>query len=253
MEMCQLKLPNYTTEGYKSFIDIFLFGAKTKNDKQLNCKDIFSELSIPPYGLNDYIIVYLISVFCANLSYCIKPVYKKETYSVVKWKDLVVGDNKVEIGMIKETCFILVDAGAVIDNYIRIFNKVENNDNIFIVNDYLEELQQLVRSEEVPLELEAQYKLCEYRLNEGTKILTNWNKKIDDIINKYETAVENADVYLGLQTIKLIENIGISSIFSGNYVMPESAKEQLKDIKNKLKAFAEPKLITWIKSQLAIL
>jgi hypothetical protein len=222
---------------------------KLKDSKGLNCKDIFDELSMPPYGLNDYIIVYLISVFCANLSYCIRPVYKKEAYSVAKWKDLIIGDNKVEVGMLKETCFILVDAGAVIDNYLRLFKRVEGNDDINLVNDYLNELQQLAQSEEIPAELEAQYKLCEYRLNEGIKILSTWNRTIDDLINKYEMAAENGDVYAALQGISAIENPGIYGVFSGSYVMSEQAKEQLKSIKNKLKAFVEPKLIPWIKDQ----
>lgn len=222
---------------------------KLKDSKELNCKDIFEELSMPPYGLNDYIIVYIISVFCANLSYCIRPVYKKETYSVIKWKDLIIGDSKVDVGMLKDTCFILADAGAVVDSYLRLFKKVEANDNINLVNGYLNELTQLTQSEEIPTELEAQYKLCEYRLNEGIKILSTWNRMIDDIIDKYATAAENGDVYAALQAISAIENPSIYGIFNERYVMPEQAKEQLRTTKSKLKAFVEPKLIPWIKDQ----
>lgn len=222
---------------------------KLREKKELDCKEIFEELSMPPYGLNDYIIVYVISVYCANLSYCIRSLYKKDTYSIIKWKDLIIGDSKVDVPMLKDTRFLLVDAGAVVDSYLRLFKKVDANNDINAVSTYLTELHQLAQSDEIPTELEAQYKLCEYHLSEGAKILSTWNRTIDDILDKYSTAVETSDVYAGLQAISSIGNSSIYSIFNEKYVMPEQAKEDLKSLKSKLKSFIEPRLIPWIKEQ----
>jgi hypothetical protein len=103
---------------------------KLKVEKEISCKKIFEELCIPPYGLNDYVVVYLLAVFCANLSYCIRPLLKKVTYSVIKWKDIIIGDSKVDLVSLKDTVFILVDSGEVVDRYLRLFKMVESNYDI---------------------------------------------------------------------------------------------------------------------------
>ncbi|WMJ22918.1 hypothetical protein RBG61_13135 [Paludicola sp. MB14-C6] len=222
---------------------------KLKKDQELDCNYIFNKLSMPPFGLNDYIILFIISVFCANLNYCLRVKYKDETYSIMKWKDIVVGDSKISISILKESHFLLVDAGAVIDNYLRLFKQVENNDNVNLVTKYYNELNQLAQSDEIPTELEAQYKLCEYRLNEGKKVLSRWNTVIDDLHTKYETVLEDGDLYVGLQAIGTIYNPSIYSIFNERYVIQDEQKKMLQDFRDRFKNYVDPRLKNWIKDQ----
>lgn len=220
-----------------------------KEKKSLNCMEILTKLRLPPYGLNDYIIIYLISVFCANFSYCIRAISKEKTYSIIRWKDLFIGDNRVDVEIVKATNFILVDSGAVTDSYLRLFKKVENNDNVSLVDEYSKELQQLTQSEEIPKELEAQYKLCEYRLNEGYKILSSWNRLMDDLITKYEMAIEHNDVYKALQAINALNSTSIYRVFTSGYVVSEQTRKQVGNLETKLREFVEPRLIPWIREQ----
>jgi len=191
----------------------------------------------------------MISVFCANLSYCVRAVYQKETFSVIKWKDIVIGDSKIDIGALKGTSFILVDAGEVIDKYLNLFKKIDANDNIDMVNKYIDELKSLSQSEEIPIELEAHYSLCEYRLSEGQKILSAWNRSLNNILDKLNSTEDNNDVYIALQALAQIENPSTYEMFNDKYKISNIHMEQLRNIKSDLKAFVAPRLIPWIKEQ----
>lgn len=222
---------------------------KLKVEQELNCKEIFSELCMPPYGLNDYVVVYMLAVFCSNLSYCIRPMIKGVTYSVTKWKDIIIGDSKVDIIALKNTIFMLVDANEVVDRYLRLFKKVESNDDITKVDGYISEFKELLISEEVPTELEAQHKLCEYKLNEGKKILLAWNRNIDDISEKFAIAEENNDVYQVLTAIQMVQDPNAYGMLNDKYKISDVFKEQLRNINTSLKEFVSPRLVPWIKEQ----
>ncbi len=222
---------------------------KLKLEKTFNCRKVFDELCMPPYGLNEYVLVYMLAVFCANLSYCIRPILNNTTYSVTKWKDIIIGDSKIDINSLKDTSFMLVDAGEVVDQYLRFFRKVEANDNINKVDEYLSELKELSQSEEIPTELEAQHILCQYRLDEGSSILSAWNRSLDDILDKANGAEENNDIYCALQVIRQIENSTTYNMFNDRYKMPDLCKDQLRSIKANLQAIIAPRLVPWIKSQ----
>jgi hypothetical protein len=124
-----------------------------------------------------------------------------------------------------------------------------NTDN---VNGYLSELKELLISEEVPSQLEAQHKLCEYRLNEGLKILSAWNRSLDNILEKANGGEENNDVYQSLIAIQLVENPNTYAMFNDKYKISDDLKDQLLSIKSNIKTFVTPRIVPWIKEQKCI-
>lgn len=66
------------------------------------CKDIFEKYCRPPYGMSEDVVVLMIAVICANLSYCLRFRYDGSMTNIKNWKDfVVVRDKKIEISVVK--------------------------------------------------------------------------------------------------------------------------------------------------------
>lgn len=222
---------------------------KLRADEKLNCKIIIEELCMPPYGLNEYTVVFIVAVFCANLSYCLRLQYKDITYSVSNWKDNVVKDNKVDLAAFQKTIIKLVDAGAIVDTYLRLFTQINDNNDIARVELLSKELKQLAISEEIPIDLVAQYRLCEYKLQEGQKIRASWNRNMDVIMDKVAGAEESADVYQSLLALQMLDSASTYSMFTGDYKITEERSEEINQIDFRLRAYIEKHIFLWIKKQ----
>lgn len=234
----------------KSALKIYSYlEKKLRKDEELNCKTILEELCMPPYGLNEYTVVFMVAVFCANLSYCLRLQYKDITYSVSKWKDNVVKDNKVDLVAFQKTMIKLVDAGKIVDSYLRLFTQINDNEDITRVDFFSKELKQLAASEEIPTELEAQYRLCEFKLQEGQKILTLWNRNIDAIMDKVVGAEVHEDVYQALLALQLVDSASTYSMFTGGYKMSEDHSKEIKQIMSRVRDYIEKNIFLWIKKQ----
>jgi hypothetical protein len=220
---------------------------KSLNENQaINCKDVLKELCMPPYGLNEYIAIYMIAVICANLSYCIRPQYGDTTFSVVNWKDQFVGDNRIDVQVFQRTVLKLVDAGKIIDKFLHLFKLIEENKDVEKVVDLKTELNRLALSEELPNELDAQYKLCQYRLEEGERALVTWNNKLLDIVDKLAESEEEQDTYKALTAMQAIN--GMSSYgLGGNYPLTQPQISKLIELEKRAKKVSEPQLLEWIK------
>ena len=67
---------------------------RTREDLKRKAEELFIKYTLPPYGMSEDIIVLLISVICANLSYCLRIQINKELQSISNWKDKVVIKDK---------------------------------------------------------------------------------------------------------------------------------------------------------------
>lgn len=222
---------------------------KLRANEELNCKSIIEELCMPPFGLNEYTVVYIVAVFCANLAYCLRLQYKDITYSVSNWKDNVVKDNKIDLAVFQKTIIKLVDAGAIVDSYLRLFMQINDNNDITRVELLSKELKKLVISEKVPTDLEAQYRLCEYKLQEGQKIIASWNNNMESIMDKVATAEEKEDVYQALLALQMVESSSTYAMFTGDYKIAEDHSNEIRQIKNRLRSYLEQNILPWIKKQ----
>ncbi|WP_409967434.1 hypothetical protein RFF05_12670 [Bengtsoniella intestinalis] len=71
-----------------------------QEDSLASCQSIYDQLTKPPYGMNDYGVVYMLSVVLANLSYCLRMTLNNETYSVQSWKEKVIDDSKINLPLL---------------------------------------------------------------------------------------------------------------------------------------------------------
>lgn len=206
------------------------------------CKDIFDIYCRPPYGLSEDIVTLMIAVICANLNYCLRFRYKDNLINIKSWKELVViKDKKIDIEVVKESFFVIVDAGAVTGKYMRFFERIQSNKKISEVNSLERILENMIATDEVPEELETSYLLAKKVLESGKKASHEWNEYISKIEDKLDEAQENGNLYNALMGLEQIENIPYTKIFTDNgYDFDNDSKKQVSELKNSLtKAVAQ--------------
>lgn len=129
--------------------------------------------------MSEDIIMLMIAVICSNLSFCLRFRYDESLISINNWKELVViKDKKIDIGVVKKSTFIMVDAGAVTGKYIRFFDRIQSNKSISEVISFEKILSNMLEADEVPEELETRYLLARKYLDSGKKALHEWRSCI---------------------------------------------------------------------------
>lgn len=230
--------------AYNTIVDLIPEGESAK------LGDIVSMLSAPPYGMNDYEAVYMISAVFANLSYCLRVELKDVVYTVTKWKDLVIGDNKIDLASIKDSIVRRINAGAVADQFLGLFNRINSNTDTAMVAQLQSELNNILQREDVPEALSAQLQLAKNKLQEGNKVLRNWKANFDNVMSYYDKLLMRQDFYSGLQCIKELKGYSFYRIFvDTNYKMSEDQQQQLKQALNSVSSKVSPYLCGWISQQ----
>lgn len=229
---------------YNSIVDSLPEGG------ELNLGDLMKKLSAPPYGMNEYASLYMIMAVFANLSYCLRALYKDVLYSISGWKDLVVGDQKIDLNAISKTIVKRINAGAVADQFTALFNRINANMDTDMVESLEQELNRLTKAEKVPDQLAAQYQLAKMKLQEGHRLIRNWNNQYETTMKLYDKLLEKTDIYAGLQCLQELTGYGFFKVFTDtSYTMSEAQQQQLKDQVATIKVTIEPYLTGYISQQ----
>lgn len=230
--------------AYNAVVDLVPEGESIK------LGNIVDMLAAPPYGMNDYEAVYMIAAVFANLSYCMRVELKNVVYTVTKWKDLVIGDSKIDLAAIKESIARRINAGAVADQFLGLFNRINSNTDTAIVAQLQNELNNMLLREDVPEALSAQLQLAKNHLQEGNRVLRNWDNTFDSAMSLYEKLLSRQDFYSGLQCIKELKGYAFYRVFADtNYKMSEEQEQQIQQALNDVTSKVSPYLGGWISQQ----
>ena len=228
---------------------------KIEADNYLACKDIFNELVKPPYGMNSYAVLYMLSVVISNLQYCLRLELNNVKYSATVWKDKLFVEKKSRVefdqNLIFQTIIRKINPDGINSVFISLFNKIDNNTNILAVDELQKELDKLLATEELSDELNARYQLSLLHISDGKHILNRWEQNLETIMKKYDSLLARKDVYSGLRAIiELEDEVGLFSCFScTKYGVPAQFRDDVKKQCNIIRKTVEPLLIDYIKGQ----
>lgn len=221
---------------------------KINENKEYACKDIFNTFCRPPYGMSEDVVVLMIAVVCANLNYCLRFRYDDYITNINNWKELVViKDKKIDIDVVKKSIFVMVDADAVTDKYMRFFERIQSNKSISEVILLEKILADMMAADEIPEELETQYLLARKYLDSGKKANNEWKTCIGEIDEKLEAAIEESNLYDALKGLQLVEAVQYKKIFRDNgYEIDEKSKTTVKELKTKLKSEVDHQIVPYM-------
>ncbi len=229
---------------YEEIVDMLPEGNEIPLDR------LIAKLVAPPYGLNDYVSVYLLFTLCANMSYCLRVVVNGAVYSIAAWRDEVIQDSKIDLGTIRKSTLKRVNAGAVADSFLRMFARIDNNVDIGQVDALSQELETLKRAENIPEALNAQYQLALNKIQEGRRIKKRWDGLKDEVNEKYGEFLDKRDVYSGLLAIQKLGGMSFYNCFSDSpYAMTEEQRNEITSQRQEIEQFVNPFLQGWILEQ----
>ncbi len=212
------------------------------------CSDIFTKFSKPPYGMSDDIITLMIAVVCANLSYCLRFKYKGSLTNINNWKELVViKDKKIDLDVIRESEFIVVDAGEVIDKYKRLFSRIQGNRLMSEINELARRLDQMTVVDEVPEEILTEYLLVRKFLDNGLTAQKSWRKALGEAEEQYGEALETINLFNALKALELFEKLPIKQFFADSgFDFDEESKSSLNNFRNEIIAFIDGNIDSYL-------
>ncbi len=222
------------------------------NSKQFRLKELFNKYSLPPYGMSEDIIVLLISVICANLSYCLRIQINKELQSISNWKDkVVIKDKKIDLELIKNSILIQIDAGAVEGKFIKLFEEIESNKDLSIIGTLEKQLHDLLQVDELPESLETRKILAEKILSEGRKIQNKWDETIQKIDDNLERASLYTDIPKAIDAIDIASRLKLErhELFE-KYEFTDDYKEELQSLDENVRNFLKENFSTWLTNKL---
>ena len=222
---------------------------KIINIKKYSCLDIFSIYTKPPYGIADEILILLLAIIIANNSYCLRLECNNEILNVNSWKSLIViNDKQVKINDIKKTTILYVDTNAVITKYKVLFKQIENNSSIYEVNKFNKNLENYLKSDELPKELETEYKLAYSKLNTGIETKEKWNMAMSSIENEFYLAKEKDNFYNAVNALNKVYELKPNQIFNNEYIFDEDSKNELISIKDEIKEYIGTNIDKYVNS-----
>ncbi len=224
--------------------------ASITENTEYGCKNIFDTYCRPPYGMSEDVVTLMMAVICANLNYCLRFQYNGSTININNWKELVViKDKKIDIDVVKQSVFVMVDAGAVTGKYMRFFDKVQSNRSIAEVVSLEKTLSNMMEIDEIPEELNTQYLLARKYLDSGKKAFHEWRSHIDKIDEKLEAAVEEKSLYEALKGLKMVADIPYTKIFKDNgYEIDGDSKASVKRMVDSLRSIVDQLIAPYVAS-----
>lgn len=204
---------------------------KLDEEEQINCKELYETLVSPPYGLNNFSCLLMISVVLANLDYCTRVVYDETVYSTKAWRDLLfVKEGKVDFDLLKESKLIKVDAGVTEEKFLKLFKEIGDNKDVDRVDILTNELNKLMKENDLPERLEDSMKLAKKTLDDGKNAKKEWNQVISKI-KKYNSDMAPKNLYPGFQAMEFAKETDFASIFTKyKYEYVSYYRSQLSDL-----------------------
>lgn len=204
----------------------------------------------PPYGLNQYSAVLLLLILAINEGYHTKLSVSAQKYTVSSWSIQVFGETKVELKTFALTKLSVIDIAETTQKYVSLFKRVEDVSDLEILLSLKCELDDLQQSEELPKELEMQYKLASIKLTAATMAESAYDKKLGELQTIYNTALENKNLgsfITAYQNASLMTSVismnGFTFAFSNLQIQP------FKEIQTKSKNYLDTNLSEWLPTQ----
>lgn len=176
-----------------------------KEKKEIEIKQIFKILTMPPYGINSTAIQILIAVVCNILNYCIRIRYNGNVLSVANWKnEIIIKDKRISDGFENNSTLLLIDSSQVADKYKRLIDRISGNRDINTFKTLKMELQALTREDEVPDELQDAYNYACKILSDAEKAYDTWMAKMADFRLEFDNAIQKSNF---VSVLYLIDNL----------------------------------------------
>ena len=246
-----------TTPGNLFVMDVYSEIQAELDDKgEVSYKTLYEKFVKPPYGMNNYSVLYLLAVVIANLQYCLRLEYAGEMYKAGLWQEKIFLYKKnstsvsdVNNRVLLETVLHKVNPEGVNAAFINLFAKINNNTDPLLVDSLDQTLDRLIKSESIPEELEAQYQLCKHHLSEGKQVMMEWERKYGSVQDSYKLFVTNKDVPAGLRAAEQLESSSLFSMFYGSsYSVPSSYENRIEKISSEVRSKIEPEIAPWIET-----
>ena len=226
--------------------------------KRLKCNDVFEEYTLPPYGLSEDIVILLIAVISANLNYCLRFEYNNDLRSINKWKELVViKDKKIDLNVVKKTILVVIDSGAVVGKFKRVFSEIENNKKMCDVPELVRKLERLCESNEVPEEIATEFMYIKNRLDQKKMAMNNWILALGNIESTFEEALdplyERGEIYKVLESLEILRELSIDKYFADyGFEFDEEARKSLEDLDKTISSCIEKNMDAYIQNMFCL-
>lgn len=146
-------------------------------DKFYDCKAFFEKFCYPPYGLSEEVSTLMLSVILANYSYCVRISYHDTQNSITRWKnELIVKDKKINLALLKESRFILINTDAVEAKFQQLFNRLNASTDIDEVIQLKFETEKYEADNGIPESLVVHFKLACSRFDAAEKAKKLWGE-----------------------------------------------------------------------------
>lgn len=223
-----------------------------KTDDNITGQKIMDFFSKPPYGMNDYVIIYLVSVFCANIHYCLRMELNGTMLNSSNWRDHILDDKKIKLNEFQKTRFLIVEVGEVNARFYDLFERIESNTDINKVLDLDEELKKIILAEEIPEAIEEPLKFAQYRLDEEKRTYSKWKDEYGRLLDKYNSVFcdEDENTYDALKSLGVLNSTKLYSILiESKFTITDTIEENFEKMRYKLDEYIIPRIDKWIKSQ----
>lgn len=202
-------------------------------DKFYDCKTFFEKFCYPPYGLSEEVSTLMLSVILANYSYCIRISCHGTQNSIIGWKnELIVKDKKINLALLKESRFVLIDTNAVEAKFQQFFNRLNASTDIDEVIRLKFETEKYEADNGIPESLAVHFKLACSRFDAAEKAKRIWGENMGRVTDELDEAEERGNVYNALIALEQIDDIPLYAIFN------ENGFSISEDYKNALRSFS---------------
>ena len=119
----------------------------------------------------------MLSVILANYSYCVRISYHDTQNSITRWKnELIVKDKKINLALLKESRFILINTDAVEAKFQQLFNRLNASTDIDEVIQLKFETEKYEADNGIPESLVVHFKLACSRFDAAEKAKKLWGE-----------------------------------------------------------------------------
>lgn len=215
---------------------------------------IFMSYTKVPYGLCDEIILLLIAVFIANNNYGMRIAHRNNVYTISDWKTILTSDKKSItenerkrlISIVKESSLIQIDAGAVEEKFLKLFNEIDTNKSLRKYAKLEIQLNELLKTESIPQVLKNRYTISEKNIKDGLAAYRNWSNEIKNIQLSLECQQLNDRVHKAIDAI--ITTKKLKEKYSDIYqkYLPEEFDEDIKNLIGKVDFVIKSNFNTWL-------
>lgn len=222
--------------------------AQLNAERYYDCEAFFEKFCYPPYGLSEEASIMMLSVILANYSYCVRIAYHDIQNSIIRWKDeIIVKDKKINLPLLKESRFVLIDTEAVEAKFQQLFNRLNNTTDIDEVLRLKFETEKYEADNGVPESLAVHFKLARSRFEAAERAKKIWWENTGKVTDELDEAEDRGNVYNALIALEHIDNIPLYDIFNENgFAISEDYKNTLHSLSARARELVNRYFTSWL-------